>query len=255
MEIQGSTFLVTGSNRGIGAAITAELADRGARVLAGRRSLDDAARGGASVTPVRMDLSSQASIDECCDALGAELGAVDALVNNAGAFSGGQLERQEIDSIYEVFQVNLAGLAHLTRRVLPLMLRRGSGKIVNHSSIVGYLHFPGVSTYAASKAGVSAFNECLRRELRGTGVSTLEIITGGVDTGMLRGAAEDFDGHTDSSGWQWMEPAEWAERIVDAIEADRRTLEPPGRSRIGKALAGAPSFVLDAVSSRGFSRR
>jgi short-subunit dehydrogenase len=243
MRIAGSTFLVTGTSRGIGRAIASELSDRGARVLAGTRD-----------GPVRMDLGSRESIDACCDALGDELGAIDGLVNNAGAFTAGQLERQDIGELYELFQVNLVGLAHLTRRVLPGMLERGTGKIVNHASLVAYFHFPGISTYSASKAGVSAFTECLRRELKGTGVTTLEIVTGGVDTQMLRGAAGTLDTHTDPSGWQWMRPEDWAARIVDAIERDRETLQPPGKSRLGKALASGPAFLLDAVAARGFRR-
>jgi short-subunit dehydrogenase len=245
MDVAGKTILVTGASRGIGQALAGELEQRGARVLAGRRD----GRG------VRMDLSSRESIDESCDALGDELAAIDVLVNNAGAFTSGQLEHQDVGALYDVFQVNLAGLVHLTRRVLPGMLERGSGKIVNHSSLVAYFRFPGISIYSASKAGVTAFTQSLRRELKGTGVTTLEVVTGGVDTDMLHHAAGQLRAHADPSGWQWMEPAEWAERIADAIESDKRTLEPPGKSRIGKALAVAPAFVLDALSARGFERR
>jgi uncharacterized protein len=156
MDIEGRTILVTGSSRGIGRALVAELGGRGANVLAGRRD----GRG------VQMDLGSRDSIEASCDALGDRLGEIDVLVNNAGAFTAGQLEYQDIAELYDLFQVNLVGLAHLTRRVLTGMLERGSGKIVNHSSLVAYFHFPGISTYSASKAGVTAFTESLRRELR-----------------------------------------------------------------------------------------
>jgi short-subunit dehydrogenase len=246
VRLDGKTVLITGASRGIGRALAAELEERGAHVLAGGR--DDG-------PGVWMDLGSRNTIDEGCDLLGDALRGVDVLVNNAGAFAGGQLESQDVDELYNLFQVNLVGLIHLTRRVLPAMLERGSGKIVNHSSLVAYFRFPGISTYSASKAGVSAFTESLRRELRGTDVTTLEVVTGGVDTEMLRGAAGRLDGQADSSGWQWMSADDWASRIADAIESDRRVLQPPGKSRLGKALAGAPAFVLDAVSAKGFQRR
>jgi short-subunit dehydrogenase len=255
MRTEGATFLVTGSNRGIGRAITVELAVRGAHILAGTRSGESHPDRSGSIVPVAMDLSSRQSIDASVDALAEQLPRIDGLVNNAGAFTAGQLEHQDVDQIYELFQVNLVGLAHLTRRVLPAMLERGSGKIVNHASLVGYFNFPGISVYAASKSGVSAFTESLRRELQGTGVTTLEIVTGGVDTEMLRGAAGDLDDHTSAKGWQWMDPAKWAERIVDAIEKDKQVLRPPGKARLGKSLSAGPSFLLDAVAARGFERR
>ena len=71
---------------------------------------------------------------------------------------------------------------------------------------------------------------------------------------MLQGAAEDLDEHTDPSGWQWMEPDDWAAEIADAIEKDKQTLQPPGKARIGKVMASLPAFVLDALSERGFER-
>src|SRR5689334_24918747 len=107
MKLAGKTVLVTGSSRGIGRALVAELEERGARVLAGRR---DDGRG------VWLDLGSRETIDEACDLLGEELRRVDVLVNNAGAFTGGQLEDQDVDDLYNLFQVNLVGLIHLSRR-------------------------------------------------------------------------------------------------------------------------------------------
>ncbi len=252
MRLEGSTCLVTGATRGIGRAIATELADRGARVLAGTRPGSDDPP--PQTTRVTMDLSSREAIEASCDALADELGRIDVLVNNAGSYAGGQLEKQDVDAIYDLFQVNLVGLAHLTRRVLPGMLERRAGKLVNHSSIVGYMHFPGVTTYAASKAGVSAFTDCLRRELRGSGVTTMEIVTGGVNTDMLDRAAESFEGQTESSGWQWMEPVEWANQIVSGIEQDKRAVGPPGRARVGKVLASGPAFLVDALADKGFER-
>lgn len=251
MKLSGSTCLVTGTGSGIGRALAEELTERGARVLAATR---DGAGAPPATVPVALDLSSRETIERGCDELAADLRELDVLVNNAGSFTAGQLETQDLSVIYDLFQVNLVGLAHLTHRVLPLMLGRGSGKIVNHSSFVGYVHFPGLSTYAASKAGVTAFTECLRRELEDTGVTTLEIVTGGVDTPMLQGAAEDLDKHTDPSGWQWMEPDDWASRIADAIEADAQSLQPPGRARVGKLMSTLPAFVVDALAARGFER-
>jgi short-subunit dehydrogenase len=262
MDLTARTALVTGANRGIGRAILERLAQLPLRmVLAGVRSLDDFSApdlrpGGArEIKAVRMDLSSRASIDECCDALGIQLGEIDVLINNAGLMTGGLLEEQAMDEVYAMFQVNLVAVAHLTQRVLPGMLERRTGTIVNNASISGYAYFPAASTYAASKAGAVAFTESLRRELRGTGVRAMHLITPGVATDMLADTDDVYGRHMDTSGWDRVAPEEWAAKVVSAIEADRRVLGPGGRSELAMLAARAPAFVLDAIAARAFSRR
>lgn len=254
--------LVTGANRGIGRALVERLCELPLRrVLAGVRSPEDlqtlaAPSGGAlEVRAVHMDLSSRASIEESCKQLGGELGEIDLLVNNAGLMTGGLLEEQGIEEIYAMFQVNLVAVAHLTQRVLPGMLARRRGAIVNNASISAYAYFPAASTYAASKAGAVAFTESLRRELRGTGVHAMHLVTPGVATDMLGATEEAYGRHMDTSGWDRVPPREWAAKVVSAIEVDRRVLGPGGRSSLAKLAAHAPPFVLDALTARSFSRR
>lgn len=258
MDLAGATVLVTGANRGIGRAVVAELATSGVGlVLAGTR--DPAAfepvRGAADVRPVRMDLSSAAAIEACIEELGEDFAAVDVLVNNAGQMTGGLLEEQDMDAVYAMLQVNLVAVAHLTARALPAMLSRRRGKIVNNASISGYAYFPGATTYAASKAGVVALSESLRRELRGTGVSVLTVITPGVNTDMLTATEEVYGRHMDTSGWDKVQPAEWAARIVRAIEADDNELSPGGKTGLAKLASRGPSGLMDAFTARAFSRQ
>jgi short-subunit dehydrogenase len=176
------------------------------------------------------------------------------LVNNAGLMTGGLLEEQDVEQLYAMFQVNLVAVAHLTRRVLPGMLARGSGVIVNNASISAYAHLPAASTYAASKAGVVAFSEALRRELRGTGVRVLHLVTPGVATDMLDATETAYGRYMDTSGWGGVPPAQWAERAVAAIEDDRRVLGPGGRLALVKLAAGGPAELIDALAARMFSR-
>jgi short-subunit dehydrogenase len=262
MNLTGATALVTGANRGIGRALAKRLSELPLRtVLAGVRSpasfdeLTPPAGGAHEVRAVRMDLSSRASIDECCEELAGELEAIDVLVNNAGLMTGGLLEEQAMEEVYAMFQVNLVAVAHLSQRVLPGMLRRHNGVIVNNASISGYAHFPAASTYAASKAGVVALTESLRRELRGTGVRAMHLVTPGVATDMLEATDEVYGRHMDTSGWDRVPVQEWAAKVVSAIEDDQRVLGPGGRSSLAKLAAHAPAFVLDAVTARLFSRR
>jgi uncharacterized protein len=256
MDLTNSTALVTGANRGIGRAVCEALAARPARlVLAGVRDPDtfEPIEGGAEVRPVRMDLASRESIDACVDAL--DLDEVDLLVNNAGQMTGGLLEEQDMDAVYAMFQVNLVAVAQLTHRVLPGMLARARGTIVNNASISGYAYFPAASTYAASKAGVVALTESLRRELDGTGVRALHVVTPGVNTDMLDATEEVYGRYMDTSGWDKVEPGEWAEKVLAAVEADKSIVGPGGRLSVAKLASRGPAFLVDAISGRMFSRQ
>jgi short-subunit dehydrogenase len=203
---------------------------------------------------VRIDLGSREAIDESCAELGGALGRIDLLINNAGLVTGGLLEDQDLDEIYAMLQANLVGLMHLTRAVLPGMLERRSGKVVNNASISGYAYFPAASTYAASKAGVVAFTESLRRELKDTGLSTLHLVTGGVDTDMLDATEEAYGRHLDTSDWDKVPAAEWAEKVIEAIRDDRTVLGPGGKTALAKLASRGPGFLLDLISDRMFSR-
>src|SRR5436190_18265138 len=152
MDLSNTTALVTGANRGIGRAITEALAARGATVLAGVRD-PSAFAPLANAQPVPFDLSSQDTIDEAVAALPQH---PDLLVNNAGLLTGGLIEEQDLDEIYVMFQVNLVAVTHLTARLLPAMVERGHGEIVNIATISGCAYFPAASTYAAATAGVVA---------------------------------------------------------------------------------------------------
>ncbi len=257
MDLNGLTALVTGSNRGIGRAIAGELATRRLDLLLyGVRSPEDfeppqPPPGGArEVRAVGLDLSTRESID----AGAAALPHVDLLVNNAGLMTGGLLEEQELDDIYAMFQVNLVGLVHLTKLLLPAMVQRRRGMIVNNASISGYAWFPATSTYAAAKTGVVAFSESLRRELKDTGVGVLHLVTPGVDTDMLDATREVYGRHMNAAAWDDQSPEEWAAKAVRAIERGDHVLGPGGRLALAKLASRGPAALLDIVASRSFSR-
>jgi hypothetical protein len=257
MDLTGRTALVTGANRGIGKAILEALADQPLDLLlAGMRdpgSFEPPPAGSVKqVRPVALDLSSRESIDEGLAGLGDV--PVDLLVNNAGKVTGGLLEEQDMDDVYAMLQVNLAAVVHLTHALLPGMLARGRGKIVNNASISGYAFFPAASTYAASKAGVVAFSESLRRETAGTGVDVLHLVTGGVQTEMLDQTENTYGRHLDTSSWDSVPASEWAAKVVAAIRADDSVLGPGGKTSIAKLASRGPGILLDKIAGRSFSR-
>ncbi len=251
MDIEGRTALVTGANRGIGCAIAGALASEGASVLAGVRSLDEAHQvpESGSLRRVPVDLSSRESIESSVGDLGAV--DIDILVNNAGVFEGGLLESQEVGRIYELLQSSLTGPIHLTRLLLPGMLSRRRGKLVNNASIIGHAPLPGATVYAAAKTGLHGFTESLRRELDETEVSVLELITPGIDTDMMDQVQAQLSEHADTDGWDHVDPEDWARQVVDAIRSDKDELNPGGAERLAKLL---PKALLDFGSRRAFHR-
>jgi uncharacterized protein len=252
MDLSGTTALVTGANRGIGRALTEALAARPTRlVLAGVR--DPAGfEPSDKVRPVRMDLSSREEIDACVEALQGEL--VDLLINNAGQMTGGLLEEQDMEAVYAMFQVNLVGVAHLTSRLLPGMLERGRGTIVNNASISGYAAFPAASTYAAAKAGVVALSESLRRELKPAGIEVMHLVTPGVETDMLDATRDVYGDHMQTADWPSVSPDAWADKVVNAMQRGDHIVGPGGRLALAKLASRGPAFVLDAISGRMFTR-
>ena len=259
MNLSGETVLVTGASRGIGRALVEELATRDVRVLAGVR---EPARfeplpvaQALDVKAVRLNLTTSESIEESIAAIGEDFGRIGVLINNAGQFEGGRFEEQDLDRVYDLVQVNLVATMHLTQRVLPGMLRRGRGKVVNNASIVGYVHFPGAAAYAASKAGVVAFSESLRRELDGTGVGVTHLVTPGVDTDMMDATEAAYAPYvSDASGWGHVEPAEWAAKVVRAIESDDDVVGPGGPEALAKLASRGPAALVDLIASRTFDR-
>lgn len=252
MDLTGATCLVTGANRGIGRAIAAELARRPvARVLAGVRDPAGFEPIAPSVEPVTLDLSSQESLEAGWGGVGAE---VDVLVNNAGLFEGGKLEDQDADAINAMVQVNLTGVMQLSRLALPGMLKRKRGLIVNNASISGYLHLPGSTSYAATKTGVVAFSESLRRELRGTGVDVLHLVTPGIETDMLDATRDAYEGGAQVKLRSQFTPQEWAQRVVRAMERGDHILGPGGTLSLGKLASRGPATLGDLIA-RAFYRR
>jgi NAD(P)-dependent dehydrogenase (short-subunit alcohol dehydrogenase family) len=170
------TALVTGCSTGIGRATADAFLDDGWAVFATDREdrpLDGLAERGART--VAVDVTSDSDVAAVVDGLVAEEGHIDCLVNNAGYGQLGAVGDVPTDRVVRQFDVNVFGAHRLVRAVLPHMLSRGSGLIVNVSSVVDRLPLPGIGVYSASKAAVLAMSDALRRELRGTGVDVVVV--------------------------------------------------------------------------------
>lgn len=175
--------LVTGGNRGIGAATAAALVDAGHRVVTASRS-GVAPSGVAVLGAVAMDVSDSASIDAGLKHVAEEYGPITILVANAGITRDGLLMRMSDSDIDDVLMTNLAGTLRLCRGVARGMVREKFGRIVLVSSVVGLMGSAGQVNYAASKAGLVGAARSLARELGSRGITVNVVAPGFVETDM-----------------------------------------------------------------------
>ncbi|OIP96891.1 short-chain dehydrogenase [Candidatus Wirthbacteria bacterium CG2_30_54_11] len=195
------TVLITGASSGIGCELAKLFAKDGYHlVLVSRKSnqLDAVAgelrQNKAKVTVIPADLSLQGAAEHITEQLEREHITVDVLVNNAGFGAYGAFAELGSKTQLDEIQVNVVALTHLTRLVVPSMIERGSGRILNVASIAAFLPGPFSSIYYASKAFVLSFSEALASELQGTGVTVSVLCPGPTDTNFFRRAQMVPDG-------------------------------------------------------------
>jgi NAD(P)-dependent dehydrogenase (short-subunit alcohol dehydrogenase family) len=185
-SLDGQTALVTGANRGIGAAVAAALAESGATVYAGAR--DPATVTAPGQRPVALDVTDDASVAAAVERAVAGTGRLDALVNNAGVYGpAGPLHRAPADQVARTLDVNLHGPIRCCRHALPHLLATDGGRVVNVSSGSGQFSgglSPGRSPYAVSKAGLNALTLSLHREYADRGLLANAVCPGWVRTDM-----------------------------------------------------------------------
>jgi len=181
MKIAGSTVLVTGANRGLGARLTEQLLDRGASVYAAARNPDTITFPG--VTPVRLDITDPASVA----AAARDLTDVTFLVNNAGSSTGAALVGGDLADIELEMRTHYFGTLAMIRGFAPHLAANGGGAILNVLSVLSWIAFPASGAYCAAKSAEWALTNAVRQELapRGTQVTALHV--GYMDTDMTSG--------------------------------------------------------------------
>jgi NAD(P)-dependent dehydrogenase (short-subunit alcohol dehydrogenase family) len=191
-SLSGKRVLVTGASVGIGAAVAREFAAAGATVgLCARRGdlldqvLADCQSHQPSCRRWVVDLAQLDALADFARQVEEELGGVDVLVNNAGIPKRRKVQALRLDEVDDVMTINYLSPVHLTLALLPGMLARGSGRIVNVSSVAARLSPPREASYAATKAALTTFTECMAVDLDGTGVSVHLVYPGIIDTDLF----------------------------------------------------------------------
>ena len=242
MELKGKTALITGASRGIGPHIAAALAERGMNlVLTSRSGLELEAvaaqirKLGVRVVTVISDLLDADSRTLLVGAGEREFGGVDVLVNNAGGDPLRQFDEMTIEENLAILDLNLTAPIALTHLVLPGMLERGRGHIVNISAMAGRVGFPNLEAYAAAKDGLIGFTRVLRTDYRPNGVSASVLILGAIAGAGQGQRTMDEMGKPKSP---FMAPVEMVGRaVVRAIDQDKAEIVvQPGPGRLLRAL-------------------
>ena len=226
MQTGSGTVLITGAAGGLGRAIVNELVGSGSRVvLVDRDAAAVQAQGeeiGANAFPLQLDITDSAKVDRLLELIPDAFKPIDVLINNAGHDIGGRtrFDVGSPDDWADIIQTNLIGLMRVTRAVLPAMVARNAGHIVNVSSINAVRIIPDMTAYSTSKAGVHMFTETLRGELAETAIRVTELQPGLTKTNIIvtryRGDREKEKAYFDQFKMA-LEPADVARAVAFAI--------------------------------------
>jgi 3-hydroxy acid dehydrogenase/malonic semialdehyde reductase len=184
---QPPTVFVTGASSGFGAAVARRFAASGARVVASARRAerlkDLAEELGPGLLPVTLDVRDRAAVFDIVNGLPAEFADIDVLVNNAGlALGQDQAQTASPEDWEQMIDTNCKGLAYVTRAVIPGMVDRRRGHVINLGSVAGTYPYPGGNAYGGTKAFVHQFSLNLRSDLHGTGIRVTCVEPGMADT-------------------------------------------------------------------------
>ncbi|MFC0211252.1 SDR family NAD(P)-dependent oxidoreductase [Paenibacillus chartarius] len=240
MQLSGKIVLITGASSGIGALTALRLAERGAVPILTARSESKlhavAAKLPGRHAVRRLDVTDARQIEETVLDITAEFGGIDILVNNAGYGVFDYVAEASLEEYESMMDVNYMGTVRCTKAVLPQMLARGSGHIVNVASLAGKFGSAKSAGYSATKHAVLGFTSSLRQELFGTGVGLTAINPGPIDTPFFD-KADPSGNYVKNVSWLLLKPETVVAAMLRAIERGTADVILPGYAGIGVKLA------------------
>ncbi len=266
----GRVAAITGAGSGIGRALAEQLSARGAHLALS--DIDETGLAetvarcegrGVKVTSARVDVADQAAVQAWADAVVAEHGTVNLVVNNAGVALGATIEDMSLEDMTWLVNINFWGVVYGTKAFLPHLRAADEGHIVNISSVFGLLAIPSQSAYNAAKFAVRGFTDALRIELDADGgnVSCTTVHPGGIKTNIVRNARMDPSlaanaGHDDPAREfdkiALSTPAKAARQIIKAVERNRRRALIGPDAKMFDLVSRLPAAVPQRVLSTGF---
>lgn len=262
----GASAIVTGGGSGIGAALTRALVAAGAHVvctdidLAAATGVATGVSGPGSARAARLDVTYAAAVQALVDDVAGEHGSLDLMFNNAGIVFGGETEDLTLDHWNAIIDVNLRGVVHGVAAAYPLMVRQGSGHIVNTASMGGLMAGGLITSYVATKHAVVGLSLALRAEGASKGVGVTVICPSAVDTAILdKGAIGGFNGrdyYLTGQGVRRPHPPEaLAEETLAAVERNRGLLVTPRTARMAWRFGRLAPGLVQKASARFVDQR
>ena len=264
MKLDGCNTLITGASAGIGREFARQLAGRAkSLILIARREqklneLRDELNQqypNVAISVRKTDLADLAHLKELLAWLDHERIDVDLLINNAGLGDSGAFSTSDPNRNEQMTLVNIVALTMLTRHLLPRMIARRCGGILNVSSSAGFLPIPDFAVYAATKAYVTSFSEALRAELRGTGVSVCSLCPGPVHTEFQEVAKRPGAQPDTGPEFVFVSAEEVVRDALAALEADRPLVIPGFPMKLGMFLVRITPMPILRLLSRLSPRR
>lgn len=207
-------IVITGASSGVGETLVRRLAAKGKKVFALARNEDKlrdlAQESGSAIVALPIDVRRPEQIATALEKIEQDFGPIDVLVNNAAFFQWRDFWTQDLEVMADILDTNLKGTLFCTRLVLPYMLQRRRGRIVNVASVAGIHGIPGQAAYCASKHGMIGFADALAQELQPHGIKITTICPGGIDTPLWDPVCNPYPGDK--------EPLIKVEEMADLIE-------------------------------------
>ncbi|WP_338540559.1 SDR family NAD(P)-dependent oxidoreductase [Paenibacillus tundrae] len=234
--LKDQVVFITGASSGIGALCAQMLIEEGAIPILAARSRDKLEEIGASLNGqhelLTLDVTNDEQVQAAISNMLEKYGRIDILLNNAGYGKFAAMTEMTVQEFDEMMDVNYMGIVRCTKAVLPHMLKRGTGQIVNVASMAGKIGTAKSASYTATKHAVLGFSNALRQELRKTGVKVTTINPGPIDTPFFH-RADPSGNYVNNVRWMMLKPEDVARHMVQAMKKRKEEVNLPRMASAG----------------------
>jgi short-subunit dehydrogenase len=256
--LKDKVVVITGASSGIGALAAKFLSEQGAIPVLVARSLEKLDSVGAQLTGayelIVMDVTQQQQVQQVIDQVIQRYGRIDVLLNNAGYGKFDSLVDMSVDEFSEMMNVNYLGTVRCTKAVLPYMLQKGEGHIVNVASMAAKIGTARSTSYTATKHAVYGFSNSLRQELRGTGITVSTVNPGPIDTPFFE-LADPSGNYKSNISWFIMKPEHVARKMVRLIDRKQEEINLPWMASVGMRMYQLFPRFADKLTYRMMNKK